>query len=80
VVVTRNGKAVAVLVAVGDDDDLERLLMAHSPRLRAILAAARQRIQEGKGIPHDEFWEKVEKDRGIENASGKREKNGRTKR
>ena len=80
VVVTRNGKAVAVLVAVGDDDDVERLLMAHSPRLQAILAAARQRIQEGKGIPHDEFWEKVEKKRGIEKASGKREKNGRTKR
>jgi prevent-host-death family protein len=80
VVVTRNGKAVAVLVAVRDDDDLERLLMAHSPRLQAILAAARQRIQEGKGIPHDQFWEKVEKDRGIEKASSKREKNGRSKR
>jgi prevent-host-death family protein len=80
VVVTRNGKAVAVLVAVGDDDELERLLMAHSPRLQAILAAARQRLQEGKGIPHDQFWEKVEKDRGIEKASGKRRKNGRTKR
>ncbi len=80
VIVTRNGKAVAVLVAVGDDDDLERLLMAHSPRLQAILAAARQRIQEGKGIPHDQFWEKVEKERGIDKASDKREKNGRTKR
>jgi prevent-host-death family protein len=80
VVVTCNGKAVAVLVAVGDDDDVERLLMAHSPRLQAILAAARQRFQEGKGIPHDEFWERVETERGIEKASAKREKNGRTKR
>ena len=80
VVVTRNGKAIAVLIAVGDDEDVERLLMAHSPKLQAILAAARQRIQEGKGIPHEQFWKQVEKDRGIEKGSGKREKNGRTKR
>jgi prevent-host-death family protein len=56
VVVTRNGKAVAVLLAVSGEHDLERLLMAHSPRLRAVLDAAKQRIQSGKGIPADEFW------------------------
>jgi hypothetical protein len=72
-------QAVAVLLAVGDDEDLERLLMAHSPKLQAILAAARQRIREGKGIPHEQFWKQVEKDRGIK-GSGKREKNDRTKR
>jgi prevent-host-death family protein len=80
VVVTRNGKAVAVLVAVGDDEELERLLMAHSPKLQAILGAARQRIQEGKGIPHDQFWEQVERERGTEKASHKRGKDGRTRR
>ncbi len=80
VVVTRNGKAVAVLVAIADDEELERLLMAHSPRLQAILGAARQRIQEGKGIPHEQFWEQVEKEKVIEKGSGKRGKNGRTKR
>jgi len=37
VVVTRNGKPVAVLVGVEDEDEIERLLMAYSPRLRAIL-------------------------------------------
>jgi prevent-host-death family protein len=62
VVITRNGKAVAVLLAVQDDDELERLLMAHSPRLQAILAAARERIRAGEGIPHDEFWQQVEGD------------------
>ncbi len=59
VVVTRNGKAVAVLVGIADDDDLERLLMAHSPRLRAILDAADRRIDKGNGIRHDEFWKQV---------------------
>jgi prevent-host-death family protein len=60
VVVTRNGKPAAVLLAVSDDDELERLLMAHSPRLQEILAAARGRIETGAGIPEDEFWKDVE--------------------
>jgi prevent-host-death family protein len=60
VVVTRNGKAVAVLLGVGDDDELERLLLAHSPKLNAILDAAEQRIRKGEGIGHNEFWKRVE--------------------
>jgi prevent-host-death family protein len=79
VVVTRNGKAVAVLVGVEDDDEVERLLLAHSRKLRAILDAADRRIEEGAGIGHDEFWQKVETaSRGREqNGSGKKR---RTKR
>ena len=34
VVVTRNGKPVAVLIGIQDEDEIERLLMAYSPRLR----------------------------------------------
>jgi prevent-host-death family protein len=60
VVVTRNGKAVAVLLGVEDDEELERLLLAHSPKLRALLDAADRRIDEGAGIAHDEFWQEVE--------------------
>lgn len=60
VVVTRNGKAVAVLVGVEDDDEVERLLLAHSRKLRAILDAADRRIDEGAGIGHEEFWQQVE--------------------
>ena len=37
VVVTRNGKVVAVLLAVTDDDELERLVLAHSPKFQALL-------------------------------------------
>ena len=40
VVVTRNGKAVAVLLGVNDDEELEQVLLAHSRKLRAILDAA----------------------------------------
>jgi prevent-host-death family protein len=60
VVVTRNGKAVAVLVGVEDDEEVERLLLAHSRKLRAILDAADRRIEEGAGLGHEEFWQKVE--------------------
>ena len=70
VVVTRNGKAVAVLVGVADDDEVERLLLAHSPKLRAILDAADRRIDEGGGIGHKEFWQQVEA------ANRARERNG----
>ena len=79
VVVTRNGKAVAVLVAVADDEDLERLLMAHSPRLQAILDAARQRIRGGMGIPHEEFWEQIKKEKVTQKRTPKRGKNGRSR-
>lgn len=56
VVVTRNGKPVAVLVGVEDEDEIERLLMAYSPRLRAICDQSRQQIADGKGISHEQFW------------------------
>jgi prevent-host-death family protein len=73
VVVTRNGKAVAVLVGVEDDDEVERLLLAHSRKLRAILDAADRRITEGEGINHEEFWRRVEtRNRSRANGGGKK--------
>src|SRR5712671_6622293 len=59
VVVTRNGKAVAVLLAVTDEDELERLLLAHSPKFQALLDKSRRQIEETGGIPHDQFWREV---------------------
>ena len=73
VVVTRNGKAVAVLLGISDDDELERVLLAHSRKLRAILDAAERRIDEGAGIGHEEFWQQVE------SANRARRDNGSTK-
>jgi|SRR5947209_2205887 len=60
VIVTRNGKPVAVLLAVTDEDELERLLLAHSPKFQAILEKSRRQIDETGGIPHDVFWREVE--------------------
>lgn len=63
VVVTRNGKAVAVLVAVTDDDELERLVLAHSPKFQALLEKSRRQIEETGGIPHEQFWREVKAQR-----------------
>ncbi len=60
VVVTRNGKAVAVLLAVADEDELERLLLAHSRKFQALLAASRRQIEQKGGVAHDQFWREVE--------------------
>ena len=59
VVVTRNGKAVAVLLAVTDDDELERLVLAHSPKFQTLLEKSRRQIEETGGIPHEQFWREV---------------------
>ena len=59
VVITRNGKAVAVLLAPWDDDDLESLILSRSPRFRALLNKSQQSIKAGKGLPRSEFWKAV---------------------
>jgi prevent-host-death family protein len=60
VVVTRSGKPVGILPAVDDEEELERLVLAYSPRLRTILDAARQRIRAGAGIGHEDLWRELE--------------------
>jgi prevent-host-death family protein len=73
VIVTNKGRPVAVLLGSQSEEDVERLLMGHSPKLQSILQAARKRFHEGRGIPHETFWKEVE----TENA-GKSSKRGRT--
>jgi prevent-host-death family protein len=60
VVVTRNGRAVAVIVGVQDEDEIERLLMAYSPQLRAILERSRQQFREGQWLGEEAFWSQFE--------------------
>ena len=59
VVVTKNGKPVAILLSMQDEEELERMLMAYSPKLQRILQAAEKQIREGKGIKHKDFWQEV---------------------
>ena len=55
IVVTKNGRAVAVLVCVSDDDDVEDIVLAHSQKLRKMLDEAERRIREGGGVSHDDM-------------------------
>ena len=76
-VITRNGKAAAVLLVPYDDDDLERLLLGRSPRFQAMLDRSRQSIKEGKGLSEEAFWEAVRKrahERKAAAAKGRRTK------
>ena len=59
IVITRNGKAVAVLLAPLNDDDLEMLLLARSPRFQSLLDTSRQSIRGGKGLSAKAFWKAV---------------------
>jgi len=60
VVITRNGKAIAVLLPIEDDVELERLVVAYSRQFHAIVQTARQEIASGVGITHDDFWKDIE--------------------
>jgi prevent-host-death family protein len=60
IVVTKNGRAVAVLVCVANDDDLEDLVLAHSPKLRRLLDEAEQRIRSDGGVSHEDMRARVD--------------------
>ena len=60
IVVTRNGRPVAVIVGVQDEDETERLQMAYSPHLRAILERSRQQFRQGQWLSEEEFWSQFE--------------------
>jgi prevent-host-death family protein len=61
IVITRNGKPAAVLLAPADDDDLERLILGHSPRFQAFLDRSWKKIKQGKGLSSKAFWRAVAK-------------------
>lgn len=60
IVVTKNGRPVAMLLSVTDEDEIERMLLAYSPKFQGILDLAEQQIREGKGINHEDFWREIE--------------------
>src|SRR5215472_1298167 len=59
VIVTKNGRPVAAIVSVTDEEELERLVLAHTPTFRRLLDAAEKRIQRRGGLKHNEFWTSV---------------------
>ncbi len=76
VVVTRNGRPVAVIVGVQDEDEIERLLMAYSPHLRALLERSRQQYREGQWLSEEEFWSQLERTQPPKGPAKPRRKRG----
>lgn len=60
VVVTRNGRPVAMLIAIEEEDDLDSLLLVHNPRFLQLLEEARQRVRVTGGVPLAEFRRRLE--------------------
>jgi prevent-host-death family protein len=60
VVITRNGKAIGVLLPIEDDEELERLVLAYSKQFRILLETARKEVTDGKGVTHEDFWKSIE--------------------
>jgi prevent-host-death family protein len=75
IIITRNGKAAAVLLAPKDNDDLERLMLAHSRRFQSLLSKSRRSIKAGKGVSHGEFWKAVGRRRRAKLPSQVRKRN-----
>lgn len=63
VIVTKNGRPTAVLLSVSNEEDLEHLILAHTPRFASLLDAAEKRIRKSGGVKHKEFWAAVKKKR-----------------
>jgi prevent-host-death family protein len=64
IIVTKNGKAVAVLLAIADEDEIERLILAYSPKFQAIMEQGKAQIKAGERLTHEEFWEEVDAEVG----------------
>jgi len=69
VVITRNGRAVAVLLTPANDEDLESLVLSRSPQFQVILNRSRQSIKAGKGLSRDGFWQAAAESHDAESKS-----------
>ncbi len=76
VVVKHKGRYKAVLIPVQTEADVERLLMADNKRLMEILSVSDRQIDETGGIPHDEFWKRIDA-KYAKKSNGRRPKKAR---
>jgi prevent-host-death family protein len=60
VIVTKNGKPVAIMLGISEEDDLERVMLAISPKFQALLDKAEKRIQQTGGISHEDVWAQID--------------------
>ena len=59
IIVTRNGRPVAMIIAIEDQDDLDRLVLVHDQRFLRLLEEARQRVRVTGGVSLAETRQQV---------------------
>lgn len=60
IVVTRNGRPVAMIISIKDEDELEELLLVHNPRFVQLLEEARRRVHTTGGVSLAELRRRLE--------------------
>ncbi|MEZ4660982.1 MAG: type II toxin-antitoxin system Phd/YefM family antitoxin [Caldilineaceae bacterium] len=60
VIVTRNGRPVAMIIGIEDADDLDSLLLTHNPRFLQLLDEARARVRVTGGVSLAELRQRLE--------------------
>jgi hypothetical protein len=48
------------MMGKSDKDDIERIMLAISPKFQAFLDESERRIQETSGVSHNDVWVQVE--------------------
>ena len=61
IAVTRNGKPVALLTPILDDDDLDTLLLTHDRGFVRLLTQAHERVQSGQYLNNKQFWQELQR-------------------
>jgi len=59
IIVTRDGRPVAMIIAIEDEDDLDRLLLVNDQRFVRLLEEARQRVRATGGLSLAEMRQQV---------------------
>ncbi len=65
VIITKNGRAVAALIAIQDEDDLDSILLSYHPRIAKLLEDAQARVQKTGGVPEDKFFAELKRRRAA---------------
>ncbi len=60
IVVTRNGRPVAMIIAIEDEDDLDNMLLVHNQRFVQLLEEARERVRVTGGVSLAEFRKEID--------------------
>ncbi len=80
IVVTRNGKPVALLTPIREDDDLDSPLLTHDRRFIRLLAQARDRVRAGQYLTNEQFWRELRRQRARRGTRQSARRSARTAR